>query len=122
MMLRRFALPAVLTAALGIAACSTPESGPTSSPESTSDPVAEEPHSESEDERKQKSEPEPEPEPAGPELHQIGDLIERPTADVVVEVLEERDVIVTDFEADYEPGDDERLWYVDISWTTNLRE
>lgn len=69
-------------------------------------------------------EPEPDPEPVrdGPEIHHVGDLIERPTADVVVEVLEEREVIETDFEEDYTPGDGERLWYVDITWTNNLPE
>ncbi|WP_434080512.1 hypothetical protein [Sanguibacter sp. Z1732] len=71
-------------------------------------------------------EPEPEPEPGqartGPELHQVGDLIERPTADLLVEVLEERDVIETDFDADYVANEGERLWYVDITWTNNLSE
>lgn len=58
----------------------------------------------------------------GPELHRVGDLIERPTADLIIETLEERDVIATDHEADYEPREGERLWYVDITWTNNLPE
>jgi len=54
---------------------------------------------------------------------QIGEEISRPTANLVVNVLEERDVIQTgSYSDDYTPNDGERLWYVDITWTNNLPE
>lgn len=66
--------------------------------------------------------PEPEPEPEALEVHQIGEKIESPTADLVVEVVEQRDSIPTSFDGPIEPNSGERLWYIDITWTNNLEQ
>lgn len=69
--------------------------------------------------------PTPSPTPTREEVStfQVGEEIARPTANLVVNVLEERDVIKTgSYSDDYTPNDGERLWYVDITWTNNLPE
>lgn len=111
-------LSLALTAALALGACSitdespAPEPAPATSEQATpKTEVSNEP---------EEIEPAVEPAREGPELYEVGGLIERPTADLIVEALEERDLIATDHEADYTPREDERLWYVDITWTNNL--
>lgn len=114
----------ILVVAFTLAGCTTAERGGEAEPV-TDDPGAiEDAQPEPEPEPEPEAEPEREPVRDGPEVHQVGDLIERPTADVVVEVLEERDVIEVSHsrEPDYVPRDGERLWYVDITWTNNLPE
>lgn len=66
--------------------------------------------------------PPPEPEPDLIETHQVGEPITRPTADLIVETLEERDTIAASYNEDFTAGEGERLWYVDIAWTNNLAE
>ncbi|MFC4555883.1 hypothetical protein [Georgenia faecalis] len=52
----------------------------------------------------------------------MGELIRRPSADIVVNVLERRDSIAADYQEPFTAGEGERLWYVDITWTNNLAE
>lgn len=66
--------------------------------------------------------PPPEPEPDLIETHQVGESITRPTADLIVETLEERDTIAASYDEDFTAAEGERLWYVDITWTNNLPE
>lgn len=94
---------------------------PTSEEPTTEEPTTEEPATE------EPTTEEPEPTRDGPDTYQVGDLIERPTADLVVNVLEERDFIPASSTFHYESGkiepkEGERLWYVDITWTNNLPE
>lgn len=90
---------------------------PTTEKAASAKPTTEEPTTE-----------EPEPTREGPDTYQVGDLIERPTADITVNVIEERDFIATSSSFEpytngrIEPGAGERLWYVDMTWTNNLPE
>lgn len=100
-----------------------PSSEPSAKKHSSGEPEPDPTHeAEQSDDPPEDSIPEADPASDMPDVYQVGELIERPTADLVVETLEERDVIVTEFDADYEPREGERLWYVDITWTNNLPE
>lgn len=55
----------------------------------------------------------------------VGDPVQLPSADFTVRVIEERDTIKSshpDSTSDFQPADDERLWYLDIEWTNNTLE
>lgn len=67
--------------------------------------------------------PKPSPTPTREtvETHQIGDLIESPTANITVNAIEQRDSI-SGPDGPVRPDEGERLWYVDITWTNNLPE
>lgn len=100
---------------------------PTSEEPSTEEKTSEEPTTEEATSEEPTTEEEPEPTRDGPDTYQVGELIERPTADLIVNVLEERDAIPASSSFHYtsgqiEPGEEERLWYVDITWTNNLPE
>ncbi|KUG51434.1 hypothetical protein AVL62_08760 [Serinicoccus chungangensis] len=89
----------------------------TSEAESTEEETSEEPTSEAPETT----------EPEAIEVHQIGEPAESPTADLVVNAIEDRDGIpmpngLPDMPAVLEPEEGERLWYVDITWTNNLSE
>lgn len=69
--------------------------------------------------------PVPEPEPEYLETSGVGDLVELPSADFTVRVLEDRDMVPSSFPEstpNFEPGDGERLWFLDIEWTNNSKE
>lgn len=112
-----------------------PESAPATQVPTTSDaPTSEaatsgaEPTEEETSEEPTRDAPETtEPEPEAIEVHQIGELAESPTADLVVNAIEDSDGIpmpngLPDMPAVLEPEEGERLWYVDITWTNNLPE
>lgn len=67
--------------------------------------------------------PKPTPTPTSEtvDTHQIGELIESPTANITVNAIEQRESIMGP-EGPVSPGAGERLWYVDITWTNNLPE
>lgn len=104
----------------------TQTQAPTSEEPSTEEETSEEPTAE-EGTSEEPTTEEPEPTRDGPDTYQVGELIERPTANLIVNVLEERDAIPASSSFHYtsgqiERGEGERLWYVDITWTNNLPE
>lgn len=69
--------------------------------------------------------PDPEPEPEILETSGIGDLIQLPSADFTVRTIEDRDMIPSSYPSripNFEPDEDERLWFLDIEWTNNTKE
>lgn len=62
------------------------------------------------------------PEPDLIDTFAIGESVQLPSADVTVQLIEEREVIPSDhpdFTPDFEPAEGERLWYLEIAWTNN---
>lgn len=123
--------PITLTVAafLAVSGCGTDGVEQSSSTAADQEAAAPEPAespstSEEPEETSEEPEPEPEPEPEREPLdvHQVGDMIQSPTADLVVNVIEQRDSIAANYEGPIEPAEGERLWYVDITWTNNLPE
>lgn len=69
--------------------------------------------------------PEPEPEPEILTTSSVGDLVRLPSADFTVRTIEDRDMIPSSYPnhtPNFEPGEDERLWFFDIEWTNNTKE
>lgn len=65
------------------------------------------------------------PEPDLIDTHAIGETVHLPSADFTVRTIEERESITSSFPSstpNFEAGDDERLWYLDIEWTNNSKE
>lgn len=66
-----------------------------------------------------------EPEPEYVETFGVGETFDLPSATFVVNVLEQRDIVESsfpDFQPHFVPGEGERLWYFDITWTNNTSE
>ncbi len=66
-----------------------------------------------------------EPEPTVVETFNVGELIELPSANFTVRVIEERDEIPTtwaEMTPDFIAQEGKRLWFFDIEWTNNTNE
>lgn len=67
----------------------------------------------------------PVPEPEYIDTFNIGETIELPSATLIVNVLEQRDIVNSsspDFTPNFVPAAGERIWYFDITWTNNSSE
>lgn len=70
-------------------------------------------------------EPEPEPEPDLLDTSGVGDLVQLPSANFTVRKIEDRDMIPSSYPShtpNFEPGEGERLWFLDIEWTNNTKD
>ena len=94
-MKRAFAATAALALTILAAACAAPNTEPAApqDPATTDEITAPSPSS--------TPSASTEPEPDGPPTYFVGETIEIKSADFIVEVLEERDLIETSFEEDY---------------------
>ena len=114
---RNIVLAAICTAALLMTACDkTPEA-------ETSEPVEVE---EVTEEVVEESAPEVvEPVQTPLETYAVGELVQMPSADFTVRVIEQRDEIPSsypDMTADFKAQEGRRLWFFDIEWTNNTNE
>lgn len=122
MKLTRYALlPAACATALFLAACGGTLEADTTEP---AEPVeVEEVVEEPAEEVAAEVEEEPAPEPL--ETYAVGELVQMPSADFTVRVIEQRESIPSEFPdstPDFTAGEGKRLWFFDIEWTNNTDE